>query len=211
MSALADFYDLLLPELPGIATPMVDLHLREVARDFCTKTSAWREDLTAIDLVAEQGTYTVATPASSELVRITELTVAGELLWRLSDRNEGRQNAGATPKYRPNQPPFTLSADLTELTLLEVPAAAVVGGLVIKAALKPTVAATTLPDFLKAQHSEAFRHGVLSRLMAMGRKPWTDRDLAMVYDTLWNGAVNFAAYQATVGNTREPQRTKKWG
>lgn len=57
MSALADFYDLLLPELPGIATPMVDLHLREVARDFCTKTSAWREDLTAIDLVAEQGTY----------------------------------------------------------------------------------------------------------------------------------------------------------
>lgn len=153
----------------------------------------------------------MATPASSELVRITELTVAGELLWRLSDRNEGRQNAGATPKYRPNQPPFTLSADLTELTLLEVPTAAVVGGLVIKAALKPTVAATTLPDFLKAQHSEAFRHGVLSRLMAMGRKPWTDRDLAMVYDTLWNGAVNFAAYQATVGNTREPQRTKKWG
>jgi hypothetical protein len=211
MSALADFYDLLLPELPGITTPMVDLHLREVARDFCVKTSAWVEDLTAISLVAEQGTYAVATPASSELVRITELTVAGELLWRLTDRNAERDTTSAIPKYQANQPPFQLSADLTQVTLIEVPTAAVVAGLKIKAALKPSPAAATLPDFLKAQHSEAMRHGVLSRLMAMGRKPWTDRELAVAYDARWKSAVNFAAYQATVGNTREPLRTKKWG
>lgn len=211
MSALADFYDLLLPELPGCSTGLVDLHLREVARDFCSKTGQWRQALTAIDLVADQAAYTVATPASSELVRVTALTVSDELLWQLSDRNADRSDVGEHAKYVPNEPPFSLSADLTQITLVEVPTAAVVGGLEITAALKPTAFAATLPDFLKAQYSEAIRFGVLSRLMAMGKKPWTDRELAMAYDSRWSSQLNFAAYQATVGNTREPLRVTKWG
>lgn len=211
MSALSDFYDLLLPELPGCATALVDLHLREVAREFCTKTSIWRQDLTAINLVASQAAYAVATPASSELVRITQLTVAGELLWQLSDRNVERQQDGVAAKYNTNEPPFSLSADFAQITLMEVPTEALTGGLEITAALQPTSSAATLPDFLKTQHSEAIRFGVLSRLMAMGKKPWTDRELSAAYDVRWNAKLNFAAYQATVGNTREPIRTKKWG
>lgn len=211
MSALADFYDLLLPELPGCSTALVDRHLVDMAREFCSTTGLWHQTLTAIDLVAEQATYTVATPASSELVRITELTVAGELLWRLSDRGVDRQPEGEDAKYRTNEPPFSLSTDLAQITLMEVPTAAVVGGLEIKAALKPTAAADTLPDFLKSQHSEAIRYGVLARLMVMGKKPWSDRELAVTYDGRWRTAINFAAYQATVGNTREPLRVKKWG
>jgi hypothetical protein len=209
MSALSDYYDLLLPELPGCLPSMVDLHLRDVAREFCEKTSIWREDLTAIDLAAEQAAYVVATPDLSAMVRVLSVTVADVLLWK--DRPVGECDDES--KYRPDEPPFTLSADLTTLTLAtdEVPTASLVGGLVITAALKPTAVAATLPDFLLSQWSEAIRAGVLSRLMVMGKKPWTDRELAGFYASTWNSQLNKAAYQGQVGNTRKQLRVRKWG
>lgn len=209
---LADFHDLLLPELPGCTVAMVNLHLRETAREFCANTSAWREPLTAVNTVASQAAYTLTPPADSELVRVTALTVNGILLWRHSDRERAGADSETAPKYGIDQPPFTFDENLTTITLAidEVPDAAVVSGLVVEAALKPTAAAATLPDFLLTQHSEAIRHGTLARLMKM-KKPWGDRPLAMDYESRWHQALNFVAYQAQVGNTRQPLRTKKHG
>lgn len=211
MSALADFYDLLLPELPGCSTAMVDLHLREVAREFCRKTSAWRLPLTAINLVAGQTTYTLApTIADTSVVKLVDLTVNSELLWADTDR-DSLSDSDIAPKYVRNEPPFTLSGDLTQITLItdEVPMASLASGMLATAALQPDVDATTLPDFLRNVHSEAIRFGVLSRLMLMGKKPWGDRPLATEYANKWHSELNFAAYQTTVGNTREHLRTRK--
>jgi hypothetical protein len=209
MSALSDYYDLLMPELPGITTALLDQHLREVARDFCGKTSAWREDLTAIDLVADQAAYSVAVPTDSALVRVVSLTAADELLWLDREAKEDDEQ----PTYRPEEPPFSLSDDLGTLTLStdDVPTESLAAGLVIKAALKPSTTAATLPDFLRTQYSEAMRFGVLSRLMGMGKKPWSDRPLAGVYAQMWQQKLNFAGYQAQVGNTRQVLRVRKWG
>lgn len=209
MSALADFYDLLIPELSGCSTAMLDLHLRDVTREFCGATSVWRAPLASIDTVADQATYTVVVPVNSQLVRITKLAVAGLLLWQLSDRGSDRSALVARPKYAPSNPPFSMDEGLSQITLMEVPEATVIGGMEITAALKPSLDASTVPDFLRTQHSEAIRFGVLSRLMAMGKKPWTDRELASAYASRWNSALAFAAYQAQVGNTREPLRVKK--
>ena len=46
--ALSTFYDLVMPELPGCTTAMVDLQLVRMARDFCERTRAWRGDFDAI-------------------------------------------------------------------------------------------------------------------------------------------------------------------
>jgi len=209
MSALTDYYDLLLPELPGCPTAMLDLHLVETVRIFCASTAVWREALTPINLQAGVATYAMAVPAGSALDRLTSLTVNGELLWKLTSRLDDRQADGVQPKYTENQPPFQLSANLDSITLLEVPSSNVTAGLAITAALKPVQGATVIPDFIKSQYSEAIRHGVLSRLMAMGKKPWTDRELALVYSSRWNSALGFSAYQSQIGNTREPLRVKK--
>lgn len=210
---LADFHDLLLPELPGCTVAMVNFQLRETARELCHRTSAWREPLTAVDTVAAQAAYTLTAPADSELVRVTKLTVNDILLWRLTDRKPSGTDSETEPTYGIDEPPFTLDENLTQIVLAtdEIPAAAVTGGLAVEAALKPTAAAATLPDFLLTQCSEALRYGTLSRLMLMAKKPWTDRPLATEYGQRWNAALNFAAYQAQVGNTRRPLRTKNWG
>lgn len=213
MSAFSAFYDLLLPELPGCSTALVDLNLREVAREFCKSTSAWRMPLTAIDLVADQATYTlVPTVADAAVVKLVDLTVNSELLWADTDR-ESLNASEAAPKYVRNEPPFTLSGDLSQIVLItdDIPTESLTAGMVITAALQPDTDAATLPDFLRTEHSEAIRYGVLSRLMVMGKKPWGDRPLATVYEGRWNAALNHAAYQAQVGNTSERLRTKKWG
>lgn len=213
MSTLADFYDLLLPELPGCTTALLDFHLRETARQFCSQTGAWRVPFTAVDLVANQAAYTlVPGVANSEVVKLTKLTVNSELLWADSDREQKGRDA-VEPKYVRYEPPFTLSLDLVQITLMvdEVPTAAVVGGLQVEGALKPTATAAALPDFLRSQYSEAMRYGTLFRLKVMAKKPWTDRDLASAYLLEWNKALNFAAYQVQVGQARERLRVKQWG
>lgn len=209
---LADFHDLLLSELPGCTIELVNLHLREAARQFCTQTSAWRMPFDNVNLVASQATYDLEpSEAQAEVVRLTKLTVNSVLLWADTDREQPEADA-TEPKYLRNEPPFTLSNDLLEITLMadEVPTAAVVAGLKVVGAMKPTVSATTLPDFLLSQYSAALRYGTLARLMVMGKKPWTDRVLATAYMEEWHKALNFAAYQVQVGNTRERLRVKKW-
>lgn len=209
MSALADFYDLLLPELPGCPTAMVDLHLREVAREFCSSTNVWAASLTPIDTVAGQATYALATPANSQLCRVTSLTLANDLLWKLEGRDVHSSSA-LRPQYQSDEPPFVLNGDLTAITLDTAPTAATVGGLRLEVTLKPTQTATSLPDLLLAQYAEAIRYGALARLMSMGKKPWTDRPLAAEYQQQWDTKKNFAAYQAQVGNTRATLRVKTW-
>lgn len=205
---LSAFYPLLLPELPTCPEPMMDLHLREVARDFCRTTSAWKLPFDAINLVADQATYDLDAPETDAVVlRVTKLTINGDLLW--SDVDSSDEEA----KYQRNCPPFTVSPDLLEVTLAEdeVPSADATGGLVLVGALQPSIKASTLPDFLLSVNSEAMRLGTLARLMVMGNKPWTDRVLATDYRAQYQQLIGFASYQSSVSNTRQPLRVTKWG
>lgn len=215
--ALAEFHDLLLPEVPGCTVAMLNLHLVHAARDFCQKTSAWRLPFDSVNLMAGLATYDLEpSEPSSEVVRITSLTLGTELIWQSDEQREFQERADVavvTPKYPRNSPPFTLSPDLLEITLLdgEAPTADLIAGLQVVGAMKPSFKATVLPDFLLSQYSEALRFGTLSRLMVMAKKPWTDRALATAYMGEWHKALNFAAYQSQAGNTRAPLRIRKWG
>jgi hypothetical protein len=212
MSTPAAFHDQLLTELPGCSTAMANRHLVDVAREFCAGTSVWRAAFTPIDLVAGQAAYTLATgQAQSEVVRLTSLALGADLLWL--DRDPDENSTATEPQYEPQDSPFTLDAGLTTITLTadEVPTASLAAGLVIQGVLKPTMAATELPDFLLTQYSEAMRFGVLSRLMLMAKKPWQDRALGAAYAGEYQRAKNFAAYQSQVGNTRKILRVRKWG
>ncbi|MFZ2306839.1 MAG: hypothetical protein WAW73_17470 [Rhodoferax sp.] len=207
---LSAFYPLLLPELPACPEPMMDLHLREVARDFCLRTSAWSAPFDAIDLVASQASYDLDAPESDAVVtRVTKLSANSVLLWSDTDPATNED----APKYRRDDPPFTVSNDLSEITLIteEVPTAAVTGGLQLVGALQPSRSSATLPDFLLTVYSDAMRIGTLARLMVMANKPWTDRALAGDYRTQWEQKVGYAAYQVDVGNTRKTLRVRKWG
>lgn len=208
--AFSVFYDHLLPELKGCTTAMVDLHLLHTARDYCERTSAWRASLTSLNSAADTAAYTLTLASGSELVRLTKLTIDDELLWDLDWTPDSQ---GDEPKYDKGEPPFSLDILNATITLLEdeVPDAAGTANIEMNAALKPAFAATTLPDFLKFQHLEAMRTGTLQRLMQMGGKPWTDRQLAAKYAADYQSMCIVASTAAKRGNTRAPLRSRKWG
>jgi hypothetical protein len=210
---LADFYDHLLPELPGCTTELLDHHLRSVAREFCHRTSAWRLPFDDVDTAAGVATYDlIPSESESDVVRLTKLTVNGTLLWRDADENRPGEDT-TTPAYKRESPPFSVSVDNLQIMLAadEIPSAAVAAGLKVVGALKPSASARRLPDFLLSEAIEAIRAGVLSRLMLMSKKPWTDRELAVFYQGKWNQELNFWACQTQRGNTRQILRVKSWG
>lgn len=202
MKAFSEFYDDLLPELPGCTTALVDHHLLRVAREYCDRTAAWRETLDAIAYAANTLTYSIfPTSTKTELVRLLSLTVGTQLQWvardiELSDSDQ--------PLYQADEPPFTVNDVGDEITLTDQPAA----NIVLIASLRPSLAAVSLPNFLLTDQLEAMRAGVLSRLMLMGNKPWTDRDLGTNYRQAYDAALNFGALKAARGNTRALLRTR---
>lgn len=202
--AFSVFYDHLLPELPGCTTAMLDLHLLQVARDFCNRSSAWRDAYPAIDSQAATLDYFLDTPESrSECVRVLTLTVNSELLWSAVDPHDYQ----CRPRFPADCPPFSLNGDGDTITLDCQPS----GSIEIVGSMRPAGNATSLPDLLYTDYLEAMRTGTLARLMAMGRKHWTDREGAAFYASEYGKKVDFAASKARNGNTRKPLRTRAWG
>lgn len=202
--AFSTFYDHLLPELPGCTTEFVDLHLLQVARDFCTRTSAWRDTFDTIASQDDTLTYDLFTSeARTELVQLLRLTINDVLLWCAEDPAENEDQ----PENPADQPPFVINGDGDLITLEEQPE----GDIVMVGSMRPTMAATSLPDLLLNDYLEAIRTGTLARLMVMSGKRWTDRDLATIYGREYTRLTTAAASKARGGNTRKPLRTRKWG
>lgn len=212
MITLASLYDYTLPELPGITPALLDIHLREVARDFCRVSKFWRTPLDTENSVAGQAIYDLYPDESyADLVKVTKLTVNGVLLYE--DRYTAVSNTQNQPKYERGSPPFTVSADMLELTLIpdEVPDASQSAGVVMEGAIQPSPTATTLPDFFGGEFRNAICFGAMARCMAMGSKPWTDRALASEYARLYMSQVHLAALRGSNGNTLAALRTRQAG
>lgn len=208
--AFSTFYDAILPELRGCSTGMVDYHLLQVARDVCERTGCWWAAFPTITIEPGASTYYLALPeVRAELVRVRELRAGGELLWRFVDPPEPPPGARKEPieraRFPIGAPPFTLSTDREQITLDEAPD----GDLDLVGCMQPALNATALPDVLRDQHLETMRLGVLTRLMRMGGKPWTDRLLAADYGTQFERAVIKASNDTAQGNNRPMLRTGK--
>lgn len=209
MAALSDFYPLVLVELPACSTPLVDQHLRDTARSFCGQSGIWTANLTPVDLVAGTASYALTSPlTNSDVAGIVDLKVAGVLMWSDKESIYTTQQ-----RYRRDDPPFLLSPNIDQITLLSdiAPTTNVTGGLEMSAVLQPSRTATELPDALLNQYSDAMRFGVLSRLLALGNMPWTDRALSSAYRNEYQQQLDHASYQGAVGNTRKALRVRKWG
>ena len=207
------FYDLLLPELPGITTAMLDYHIIETVREFLQKTDAWREDVT-LDLFAGQSgyelTYFIQT-LQVFVLKVFSISINESLLWVYDDSDIPLSETA--PRYKSSEPPFSIdtNSNLIILDADNTPKNSITRGLKVNASFMVLFgnASQTFPAFILRQHSETIRCGTLARLMLM-KKPWGDRELAMKYEQRWREGLAYAGYQGAVGNTSRKLRVKKW-
>lgn len=199
MKAFSTFYDVLLPELPGCTTRMLDLHLLMVARDVCERAGCWSASVT-VSAEADRLDYPLSSPEpKSEISRVTRIEWGGQLQWALIRPPRHEQQ----PLFAPGEPPFALNSAMDTIVLADQPD----GEILIAATLRPSLQAIQLPDLLLNRHQETLRVGVLSRLMRMGGKPWSNPALGAQYASEFESHLNHAAMNAQHGNARAPLRT----
>lgn len=97
--------------------------------------------------------------------------------------------------------------DTATVALSWDPAAAVPNGLVIKAALKPTTTATTVPDVLFNDWRMAIEDGAVGRLMLIPGKDWTNEQSAAIYLARFEAKKREAHGDRMAGNTHRATYT----
>jgi hypothetical protein len=172
MKLWSDFYDLVVPDLPGCPFAAVDSALRQAAITFCEQSLAWEYVHPSVSVVAGTAAYAFIPPAGAVVHAITYAELddkeieshVGESCIRIA---RWRHQTG-TPEYILGGPAF--------LTLVPEPCAD--GTLAMVVALKPAPSSTGVDDTQYNEHREAIVHGAMARLMSSPKKPYTDPQLA---------------------------------
>lgn len=198
------FYDEVLPEIPGYVPSLVDQMIRESCIEFCRRTRIWKGTVIG-DIVTNDPSYAL-TPATQAVIHeVRRVSVSGKDLGVFSpDEKDGdsrtwRSTVGPASDYYAGY-------DEDEIFIFPLPDADIVGGLEADLVFMPARACTQVPDFLYERHSAVIAKGAKYRLMAMGKKPWTDRQLSVAYERDVEIAIGSLGANISRGRTRNPLR-----
>lgn len=172
MKPWSDFYDLVMPGLPGCPFVMVDNALRQSAIVFCEQSLAWRFIHPDVAVVAGTAQYAFVPPTGAIVYCIIHAALDGEEI-----ESHAGESSITTRNWRARSgTPLYVFGDATAATLVPNPDAA--GTLTMTVALKPSASSTGIDDTLFNEFREPIMHGALAQLMLSPKKPYTDVQLA---------------------------------
>lgn len=204
----ADFYNEVMPDVPGCPTPLADNAIKNAAIEFCERSMAWRINSAPIDLTAAVPIYTLNNPAGSIVVDIMDALVSGlQIKAKSHDQlnalyQDWRNETGDAAYYHRPTP--------STIRIVPTPTVTTVGALVLSMALKPSRAATGIDSELFEQYMEVIAAGAKYRLMIMQKKPWSDPSRAGVQQVTFNNGIAAASLDTAMGRSRAPIRTRSY-
>lgn len=171
-----DVYDHVMPYVMAAEPALVDYQIRRVAREFLKRTTLWRATLEVIlqpgDTFADL-TTSIAGATVHSVIAVErdgrELPVIPEP----AQLEVGRWTPGQVRGWwQRSMPRIHFAPAPIEPTTIAVT-------VVLTLPLDPAL--VELPDQLVDHYIEEWAPGVVAALLAMPRKPWTDIDMAAVY------------------------------
>lgn len=173
MKGWSDFYDMLMPELPGCPQAAADHALRQSAVEFCEQSLVWQAFHPEVAISAGTAAYAFSPPEGALVHAISRAALDGsELQTSVPDRDGGSlhgQHGGlGSPRY--------VIGGATRFTLAPEPAAT--GILAMTVVLKPSPDSQGIEDWLFDEYREPIAHGTLARLMLSPKKPYSNIELA---------------------------------
>ncbi len=169
-------YDHILPWLPMAETPIVDLHIRRVLREFYRRTTLWRQTFTFNTTTARS--Y-LLTPSAGVVLSILKVSVDGRPISvlpeadRPSEAEIAEQEAGTSTAW------YALYSNT--LALNPSPVAGI--PVSVEAALTLSLD-NAVQSFAEETYNEYCEHiaaGVIGEMMLMPGKPWTQEKAAGQY------------------------------
>lgn len=209
----AEWYPYVLPELPGAPELLVDHALRQTAIAFFEEAQVWTADITPIAIVANTGTYDLVVPAQTITAAplLAEVPDVSMLKWVWVD---GQQIYAASQEElnvlheKWSTKTASMASNYTQLTqdtitLFPIPLWSSAGGLTAKAAIRPSLTSTGLPDWLGGKYVQEIATGTKSAMMGMVGKAWSNPDGEAKYGSLFASSLT----KATVEGHRSFTRT----
>lgn len=176
-------------EAPGCPTAIAVNAIRSAAISLCQERNVWQEDIARIALVGGVAGAVIAVPADSEIATILDVLfypVGQTTGVKVSGPHDERTLNTLRPEWKDEASTGTINtvdacAYVTPLVLRIIPKPVVSqpDAVAVTAALRPTRASTSGPDFLYTDYLETVTTGALAKLLAMGNKPWTDLTIAI--------------------------------
>jgi len=183
-----DWYNLLMPVLPGADRDHVARQVLQAAAEFCREAPVWIETLPPIDLEADRDTYPVVPPIGTSIGRILTVRYHDRLL-----------------------PPLRQTDILTDtashgwwwdaakgLVIRPVPRAPEDRALTVTATLWP-LTLEALPFALLRRWQEDIAHGVWGRLMMNTHAPYGNPAMAEYHLRRFRSAIARARIEAYTG------------
>lgn len=201
MALWVQFYDLIVPDVPGCPFPAIDVALRQSAIAFAEQSLAYKATHPEVTVVSGTAEYDFVPPAETVVHAITYAAFNGdELQSRVGEYGITMPNwriESGTPKY--------IFGGMTSLTL--IPSPNVAGTLTMIVALKPSPSATGIDGPIFDEFREAIVHGALSRLMLSPKKPYSNPSLATYHNQQFTIMTGQAGMRAARSFTRAPLQT----
>jgi hypothetical protein len=211
MKLWSDFYDLVVPDLPGCPFLMIDNALRQAAIAFCEQSLAWSYQHPDVSVVAATAVYAFVPPSGAVVHAITYAEFADTAIECKAGESgitiDDWRNQTGTPTY--------VLGGATSATL--VPTPDVAGTLAMTVALKPSPTATGIDDAMFNEYRDAIIHGALARLMLSPKKPYSNPSLATYHQQQFTILTGQAGMRQARNYTRAPlqsailSRGRSWG
>jgi hypothetical protein len=197
-----------LPHVPGCPVLVAEHEIKRAAQHFFEKSRAWHALTSLLAVAQAQATVTVTLPdASTELVRIEAAWLDGKDI----DPATAQDMDEAEPDWasRTGTPTRVLLLTPGIVRLFPIPMAAAVQGLKLRCSVRPSEAATGIPDDLAVQYREDITQGAKARLLIYGKKPWTDMDLGRALMASFDARAAAANVKANVRGNSNARRAPR--
>lgn len=211
MVSYDDFLPYVLPDVPGCAEIVAVQQIKNTVIDFCEKSCVVQVDLDPVTLLAGESTYDLEPPTNRLVTKVMRLFYKNKELPPV-----GADYIGSASFYNPDaidgdaqsNPIGWSQKDTTTFTVFPPPKDRENGAITIRAAIKPTRAATSCDDIVFEDYVEYIAAGAKARLMIVPNKAYTNPNLVVTQNQFYMQGVNVARQRATRGHTRANLRVK---
>lgn len=194
--AWSEFYKFVLPEVPGCTPARADIAISNAAIEFIRRAQVWRQELDAVDTVAEQADYEFAVPEGALINRVIWAKVDGDQVDIVVDGTPEDEREGLMPinrrEFRLYPTPDAEDADLE---------------VVVYVALHPVQAAADIDDDLFEDYAREISYGALAELLASPSKPYSNGALALDYRDKFEAAIEKRKTEAELGHVDNTARS----
>ena len=214
-SPISNLIPQILQHLPSGTEIAIAQKLKEVVIDFFKRSHIYAVDLAAINVVADTAEYALTNPSGFQIKHIKSGSIESAILritsedqldldWETLSKQFGftYDPSSLSATTNPLQtwrvavsdtPPFVYQPNPNMARLVGIPSRSITGGLLLKVVCYPTLAVTTIDDWIYNAYWETLRSGVVGMLKMMPEKPYTDLRTAQAFLDAYEDGVQEAA------------------